>query len=532
MLQEKVSESAAAAKFTRPSAPVPKTSCHVLGQVSKNLRPVSNPNMEDIKVTLQDRELWRKFHEAGTEMIITKAGRRMFPSFKVKVSGMDPKAKYILLVDIIPADGHRYKFSECKWVVAGQAEPATPSRLYVHPDSPAVGAHWMRQTVSFQKLKLTNNHLDPFGHIILNSMHKFQPRLHILKADANDSFGSQSGAFCTHVFRETAFISVTSYQNHRITRLKIENNPFAKGFRGGDESNLRGPRPFGKDFQGVTRDMRSIHRPHLGRLRSEPYRHGNSGLPANSWNPEESMSRSSGSPGLLGHRSRHRGSAYTPLENTHPSFTPPTPLMNSVLIWAIFPSSHLPALQMPFFFVFTDLLADSSGAWESGRKQSHSATLPPAGGVRDCLCVTPSYESSGAMGFAETCAYVGAEGVRGSTWPLMDTYPKDRVQPEIRVPRPPRDNNFPRAVSPVVTPPGPPSMCPQGQDPSQGGLSPVPPLPPNSGAQDASANASHYHREALSAPHPHRDFPSFTSQHALYQYPVGLCTIRAHWTDS
>uniref|UniRef100_A0A8C9SFI0 T-box transcription factor 4 n=1 Tax=Scleropages formosus TaxID=113540 RepID=A0A8C9SFI0_SCLFO len=441
--------------------------------------------MEDIKVTLQDRELWRKFHEAGTEMIITKAGRRMFPSFKVKVSGMDPKAKYILLVDIIPADGHRYKFSECKWVVAGQAEPATPSRLYVHPDSPAVGAHWMRQTVSFQKLKLTNNHLDPFGHIILNSMHKFQPRLHILKADANDSFGSQSGAFCTHVFRETAFISVTSYQNHRITRLKIENNPFAKGFRGGDESNLRGPRPFGyvphskgniSTFRGVI-----FSSPHLGRLRSEPYRHGNSGLPANSWNPEESMSRSSGSPGLLGHRSRHR---------------------------------------------------DSSGAWESGRKQSHSATLPPAGGVRDCLCVTPSYESSGAMGFAETCAYVGAEGVRGSTWPLMDTYPKDRVQPEIRVPRPPRDNNFPRAVSPVVTPPGPPSMCPQGQDPSQGGLSPVPPLPPNSGAQDASANASHYHREALSAPHPHRDFPSFTSQHALYQYPVGLCTIRAHWTDS
>ncbi|KPP59567.1 T-box transcription factor TBX4-like [Scleropages formosus] len=371
--------------------------------------------------------------------------RRMFPSFKVKVSGMDPKAKYILLVDIIPADGHRYKFSECKWVVAGQAEPATPSRLYVHPDSPAVGAHWMRQTVSFQKLKLTNNHLDPFGHIILNSMHKFQPRLHILKADANDSFGSQSGAFCTHVFRETAFISVTSYQNHRITRLKIENNPFAKGFRGGDESNLRGPRPFG-------------YVPHS-----------------------------------KGNISTFRG--------------------------VIFSSCWMGQEH-------------SSGAWESGRKQSHSATLPPAGGVRDCLCVTPSYESSGAMGFAETCAYVGAEGVRGSTWPLMDTYPKDRVQPEIRVPRPPRDNNFPRAVSPVVTPPGPPSMCPQGQDPSQGGLSPVPPLPPNSGAQDASANASHYHREALSAPHPHRDFPSFTSQHALYQYPVGLCTIRAHWTDS
>ncbi|MED6272668.1 T-box transcription factor tbx4 [Characodon lateralis] len=49
-------------------------------------------------------------------------------------------------------------------MVAGKAEPAMPGRLYVHPDSPATGAHWMRQLVSFQKLKLTNNHLDPFGH--------------------------------------------------------------------------------------------------------------------------------------------------------------------------------------------------------------------------------------------------------------------------------------------------------------------------------------------------------------------------------
>lgn len=52
--------------------------------------------------------------------------------------------------------------------VTGKAEPAMPGRLYVHPDSPATGAHWMRQLVSFQKLKLTNNHLDPFGHVSLS----------------------------------------------------------------------------------------------------------------------------------------------------------------------------------------------------------------------------------------------------------------------------------------------------------------------------------------------------------------------------
>ncbi|KGL82704.1 T-box transcription factor TBX4, partial [Tinamus guttatus] len=160
--------------------------------------------------------------------------RRMFPSYKVKVTGMNPKTKYILLIDIVPADDHRYKFCDNKWMVAGKAEPAMPGRLYVHPDSPATGAHWMRQLASFQKLKLTNNHLDPFGHIILNSMHKYQPRLHIVKADENNAFGSKNTAFCTHVFPETSFISVTSYQNHKITQLKIENNPFAKGFRGSD----------------------------------------------------------------------------------------------------------------------------------------------------------------------------------------------------------------------------------------------------------------------------------------------------------
>ncbi|XP_056275200.1 T-box transcription factor TBX5b [Pseudoliparis swirei] len=210
--------------------------------------------MEGIKVFLHDRELWTKFDEVGTEMIITKAGRRMFPSYKVKVTGLNPKTKYILLMDVVPADDHRYKFSDNKWSITGKAEPAMPGRLYVHPDSPAIGAHWSRQLVSFQKLKLTNNHLDPFGHIILNSMHKYQPRLHIVKADENNGFGSKNTAFCTHVFSETAFIGVTSYQNHKITQLKIENNPFAKGFRGSDDNELhRMAKLQSKDFPVVPR---------------------------------------------------------------------------------------------------------------------------------------------------------------------------------------------------------------------------------------------------------------------------------------
>jgi hypothetical protein len=35
----------------------------------------------------------------------------------------------------------------------------------VHPDSPAKGAQWMKQVVSFDKLKLTNHQLDDNGHV-------------------------------------------------------------------------------------------------------------------------------------------------------------------------------------------------------------------------------------------------------------------------------------------------------------------------------------------------------------------------------
>ena len=59
-----------------------------------------------------------------------------------------------------------------------------PPRMYIHPDSPAKGATWLRQQpISFDKIKLTNNQLDENGHIILNSMHKYQPRLHVIVID-------------------------------------------------------------------------------------------------------------------------------------------------------------------------------------------------------------------------------------------------------------------------------------------------------------------------------------------------------------
>ncbi|XP_062594325.1 T-box transcription factor TBX2-B-like isoform X2 [Saccostrea cucullata] len=184
---------------------------------------------DDPKVEIESKELWEQFHNFGTEMVITKSGRRMFPPFKVRVSGLDKRAKYILLMDIVAVDDCRYKFHNSRWMVAGKADPEMPKRMYIHPDSPSTGEQWMQKVVSFHKLKLTNNISDKHGYTILNSMHKYQPRFHLVRA--NDILKLPYSAFRTYVFKETEFIAVTAYQNEKITQLKIDHNPFAKGFR-------------------------------------------------------------------------------------------------------------------------------------------------------------------------------------------------------------------------------------------------------------------------------------------------------------
>ncbi|XP_057676114.1 T-box transcription factor TBX2b-like [Corythoichthys intestinalis] len=194
----------------------------------KNLQPADGL-CDDPKVSLESQELWNEFHKMGTEMVITKSGRRMFPPFKVKVDGLDKTSKYILLMDIVAVDDFRYKFHNSRWIVAGKADPEMPKRMYIHPDSPSKGEQWMSKPVAFHKLKLTNNISDKHGFTILNSMHKYQPRFHIVRA--NDIMKLPYSTFLTYVFPETEFIAVTAYQNEKITQLKIDNNPFAKGFR-------------------------------------------------------------------------------------------------------------------------------------------------------------------------------------------------------------------------------------------------------------------------------------------------------------
>ncbi|XP_055531644.1 T-box transcription factor TBX6-like [Wyeomyia smithii] len=194
-------------------------------------------SLPGVEMKLQNKDLWREFHKIGTEMIITKCGRRMFPSMRLTVDGLDADTNYCVLLEMMPISDCRFKFSGSQWVPAGGAEPQSPQRFCLHPDSPALGTHWASQPIVFNKVKLTNNTLDNNGHVVLTSMHKYQPRIHIIRtADPSQIPWAAQQAF---VFPETEFVAVTAYQNDRITKLKIDNNPFAKGFRETGQSRCK-----------------------------------------------------------------------------------------------------------------------------------------------------------------------------------------------------------------------------------------------------------------------------------------------------
>ena len=77
--------------------------------------------------------------------------------------------------------------------------------------------------------------------IVLNSMHRYQPRIHLVRLGPGQNIPGSPKELLevehkTFVFPETVFTAVTAYQNQLITKLKIDSNPFAKGFR--DSSRL------------------------------------------------------------------------------------------------------------------------------------------------------------------------------------------------------------------------------------------------------------------------------------------------------
>ncbi|XP_057321682.1 T-box transcription factor TBX6-like [Microplitis mediator] len=201
---------------------------------------------KNVAVTLQRKELWKEFNSNTTEMVITKQGRRMYPGVEICVVGLEPMAYYCIMLEIEPASNNRYKYvtnesqngsgSKVKtgrWITSGNGElqPPIDRRIVVHPDSPATGDHWMREAVSFSKIKITNNTDDRQNNILLCSMHKYHVKIWIIQSPHTSPMALFTHPSSKFIFNETEFIAVTAYQNTTIKIIKIDNNPFAKGFR-------------------------------------------------------------------------------------------------------------------------------------------------------------------------------------------------------------------------------------------------------------------------------------------------------------
>ena len=60
-----------------------------------------------------------------------------------------------------------------------------------------------------------------FAHaqVILNSMHRYQPRLHVIYIPPRGEVTNSEENFKTFIFTETKFTAVTAYQNHRVSML-------------------------------------------------------------------------------------------------------------------------------------------------------------------------------------------------------------------------------------------------------------------------------------------------------------------------
>ncbi|KAL0967708.1 hypothetical protein UPYG_G00255840 [Umbra pygmaea] len=231
-----------------------KKSCADLALPSATVGPVPGDLLTDeeglsavrscgnVVVTLENSSVWKEFHRCGTEMILTKPGRRMFPYCRYRLTGLEPSRRYALFLSITPVDPYRHRWNLKEWEPSGTGEPHAQGscRVFIHQDSSALGKFWMATLVSFYKLKLTNHCLDREGLVLLHSMHHYRPSLHVIPVADGDGLGFDpklldlehlGSEVMTFTFPQTEFYAVTAYQNTRITQLKIDYNPFAKGFR-------------------------------------------------------------------------------------------------------------------------------------------------------------------------------------------------------------------------------------------------------------------------------------------------------------
>ncbi|XP_003389547.1 PREDICTED: T-box protein 2-like [Amphimedon queenslandica] len=203
--------------YAPSSAPVPPSATDKPAKHKEQLVP---------SAVLTENQLWKAFDTAGNEMIVTKPGRLLFPTILVTVSGLVPTIQYSIMVRFVSADKYRHKYITGQWTAVGESDIIhdESKMLFIHPSSPCYGEMWIKKPISFKSIKITHHSESQNGNILLHTMHKY--RIEVVVQPHNDQLGE-----IVFPLAHSEFIAVTSYQSSAITKLKVDNNPFAKGFR-------------------------------------------------------------------------------------------------------------------------------------------------------------------------------------------------------------------------------------------------------------------------------------------------------------
>jgi hypothetical protein len=69
------------------------------------------------------------------------------------------------------------------------------------------------------RLTCTGSYIANIFQIVLNSMHKYQPRIHVIEVGSHGP--NEQKSLQTHAFPETQFIAVTAYQNTDVSFISI-----------------------------------------------------------------------------------------------------------------------------------------------------------------------------------------------------------------------------------------------------------------------------------------------------------------------
>ena len=119
------------------------------------------------------------------------------------------------------------------------AERPILAKMFRHLLKPKISAESRNKALSVDHYSSSFLHHSFVLQVILNSMHRFQPRIYLVirpEGASGPILDIEQEFYRSYIFPETIFTAVTAYQNQLITKLKIDSNPFAKGFR--DSSRL------------------------------------------------------------------------------------------------------------------------------------------------------------------------------------------------------------------------------------------------------------------------------------------------------